>query len=287
MGGYQRGHTAFDQVAQDGTGNRGAFLGIGSGSQLIQNHQRPRVGLAQDVDDVGDMPAEGAQRLLNGLLVPDVGIHRIETQQGGATLGRDVEAALGHKDQQAHGLKRDRLAARVWPRDDNGERAWLWVHINRHDRVRIQQRVACVQQANRRRWRTLDVPCSRILWFCGSGTGMEHRLTGAERLGKLGLGEGEVKCRQVLDSIPQIVRMHPHESGEFSQNSAFLVALGQLQLPDLIVQVDNGQRLNEKGCTRGGLIVHDCLDLPFELSAQRYHVAAVPLCNDRFLELVC
>ncbi len=88
---------ALDQVAQDGARQGRAFLRVGARAELIEDHQRAGIGLLQDADDVGDMPAEGGQRLLDGLLIADIGVDRVEAGQLGAALSRDVQAALRHE----------------------------------------------------------------------------------------------------------------------------------------------------------------------------------------------
>ena len=73
---------------------------------------------------------------------------------------------------------------------------------------------------------------------------------------------------------------------EFGQDAAFLVACGQFQFTDFIVELHDRQRLDEERGTGGGLVVHDRLDLALELGAERDHVAPIALGDDRFLQLV-
>ena len=46
-------------------------------------------------------------------------------------MRRDVQARLGHDRQQADRLERDRLAARVWPGDDQGPELEAEVDVDR------------------------------------------------------------------------------------------------------------------------------------------------------------
>ncbi len=95
-----------------------AFLRVGARAQFVEDDQRAVIGLFQDAHDVGQVAAEGAERLLDGLLVADVGPDGFEAGQLGAALGRDVQARLRHERQQPDGFERDGFAAGVWAGDD-------------------------------------------------------------------------------------------------------------------------------------------------------------------------
>ena len=88
------------------------------------------------------MAAERAERLLDGLLVADVGIDGMEERQLRAALGRDVQPALGHERQQTDRFQGDGLAARVRPGDDDGPRSRPGIDIDGNNRVRIEQWMA-------------------------------------------------------------------------------------------------------------------------------------------------
>ena len=81
------GHTALQQVGEDGARQRGALLRVGARAQFVQDAPASRCPLCfEDADDVGDVTAEGAQRLLDGLLVADVGIDRRESSDSSEPL---------------------------------------------------------------------------------------------------------------------------------------------------------------------------------------------------------
>ena len=62
--------------------------------------------------------AEGGERLLDALLVADVGVDGGEDGQAAALVGGDGQAGLGHQAEQADGLEGDGLAAGVGPGDE-------------------------------------------------------------------------------------------------------------------------------------------------------------------------
>src|SRR5215207_451331 len=92
--------SVFKQMTQYRTRQRRAFLRIGPCTQFIENNQRTVVNVLQNANDVRDMTAECAERLLDGLLIADIRIDRVETQQLRAALRRDVKSALRHEGEQ-------------------------------------------------------------------------------------------------------------------------------------------------------------------------------------------
>ena len=136
--GDEGGDAAFEQVREDGTRQRRTFLWIGASAEFVQDDQGAAVGLLQDVDDVGDVAGEGGEGLLDGLLVADVGVDGLEAGQLRAGLGRDVQPGLSHQRQQANGLERDGLAARVGAGDDQGVGARSEVNGDGDNSCRIQ-----------------------------------------------------------------------------------------------------------------------------------------------------
>ena len=129
MGGDQGGDAAREQVREDGACQRRALLRIGARAQLVEDDQRAGIRFFQDADDVGDVTAEGAERLLDGLLVADVGVDRLEEAEFRAAFGGDVQAALRHQHDQADGFQRDGFAARVRSGDDDRARIFGQVKI--------------------------------------------------------------------------------------------------------------------------------------------------------------
>ena len=92
------------------------LLGIRPGPQLVQQNERPP---ADGFDDAGDVPhvrGKSGQRLLDGLLVPDVGKHPVEDRERGAFRGRYLHAELVHQRKNANGLQAHGLSAGVWAR---------------------------------------------------------------------------------------------------------------------------------------------------------------------------
>ncbi len=74
--------------------------------------------MLQKGHDVRHVGGEGAEALLNALLVADVREHLGKDGQFGAVQGRDVKACLAHQGEKPHGFQGDRLSAGVGAGDD-------------------------------------------------------------------------------------------------------------------------------------------------------------------------
>ena len=118
MGGRHGAHAPVVQVVQDGDGEGRALRGIGSGSQLVEEAEGVRVRVLQDGNDAGHVGGEGAQALLDALLVPDIRKNLPEHGKPGPVLGRDMKAGLSHQAEQSRGFQGNRFSARIRPGDD-------------------------------------------------------------------------------------------------------------------------------------------------------------------------
>ena len=63
---------AGDQFLDDGSPDGSPFIRIGTGAEFVDDHQRSRSALTNNVQQIGHMRAEGAQGLLQALFVSDV-----------------------------------------------------------------------------------------------------------------------------------------------------------------------------------------------------------------------
>ena len=106
------------EMLQDGDGQGGALSGIRAGPQLVEEHQAVRGDMLQKGHDVCHVGGEGAEALLNALLVPDVREHIGKYAQLGAVQGRDVEACLAHQGEKPNGFQGDCLSSCVGACDD-------------------------------------------------------------------------------------------------------------------------------------------------------------------------
>ena len=104
------------------------------------------IDLFEDANDIRDVTAECAERLLDGLFIADIGIDRVEEGQFRTALRGDVQSALRHEREQADRFERNRFAAGIRTRNDNRTCAGFRINVDRHNRVGIKQRMARVHQ---------------------------------------------------------------------------------------------------------------------------------------------
>ena len=108
---------------------RSAFFWICRRSQFIQQHQRARRRCPRDEINVGDMRRKRRKVLFDGLVIANIGQHRVEHWHFHSARG-NWNSSLGHEREQAGRLEADCLSARVRPGDD--ELAPLPFKLNRN-----------------------------------------------------------------------------------------------------------------------------------------------------------
>ena len=151
MGGDHGDASDPPEVFGDGHRQRRSFFRIGGRSQFIQQHQRMRRGRSGNEINVGHVGRECRKILLDGLVVADIGQHRIKYGQLGAVRG-NWNAGLRHQRQQAHGFQGNSFSAGVWTGDDQFKIFAFEFDADRNDlptlgfQVSLQQRVAGVDQ---------------------------------------------------------------------------------------------------------------------------------------------
>ncbi len=147
-----------------------------------------------------------------------------------------MQAGLGHEGQQPHGFQRDGLAAGVGAGDDHGEGLLVEVHINGHHFFSVQQRVARLKEAQR----GAGVVAARF--GC-----VQHRFRGAQVVGVFGAHQRQVHLGQRAQHDLNLPRLAADLRGNIRQNTAHLVALGQLHFVQFVVQLHRDQRLHKQG----------------------------------------
>ncbi len=99
-------------MLSDGNRQRSAFLGIGSGTKFVEQHQRIRGCSARDEIDIRDVRGERRKVLLDRLIVANIGENGVENRHVGAIRGNG-NAGLGHQSKQAERFQGNGFAAGV------------------------------------------------------------------------------------------------------------------------------------------------------------------------------
>ena len=147
-----RGREGVDPALQERIENRHrqrrALSRVGARAELVEQHQRARRDLIQNAHDVRHVRGEGRKRLLDRLLVADVGKYLVKNRKFRAVGRGNLHARLRHQRQKTDGLERYGLAAGV--RAGDHQRGEVLAHPDRggHHLFRIDQRVARLNQVD-------------------------------------------------------------------------------------------------------------------------------------------
>ena len=185
------------------------------------------VGLAQDTDGVRHVRGEGREILLDGLLVTDVGEDLLEHTELRAFGRRDEETGLAHQLEETDGLQAHGLTTGVRSRDDEQIEFLAEIYRDRHDFLRVDQRMTALQ----------DIDVVVIV---------QHRTGGPHGGRQLRLREDEVELREDLDILSNLFSVWHQGAGQGIQDLLDLLLFVGLELTDVIIQLDDAHRLDEK-----------------------------------------
>ena len=90
-----------------------AFGGVGAGAEFIQQYHAFIRRLVNNAADIGDMPAEGGERLFNTLLIADIDENTVEDRNQALFRGRNGNAGQRHQAEQADGFQCDGFATGI------------------------------------------------------------------------------------------------------------------------------------------------------------------------------
>ena len=245
-------HAQRAALLNDGLGQRRTLHRVGAGPQLVVECQRPVIRLVQDIHHIGHMGGEGGKGLLDGLLVADIGQHLGEHGKIAVVPHRDMQAALGHCDQQSGGLQRHRLAAGVGPGDHQGVELLAQANVNGHRLLLIQQRMPGPAE-----------PEGAVALQPGRHT--------IQPVGQLAPGKDFIQSHQIVvvleDGLP-----HSGALGrQGAENALDLLLLLRQQLPQLVVGLHRPHGFDEVGGAGGGHIVHQTGDHGAVLRLDGHH----------------
>ena len=261
-GGDER--AALARVLDDGDGQRRALGRVRAGAELVEQQQRPVVALLEHAHGVRHVRRERGQRLLDALLIADVGHDLVEHRHGAAVGARDVQAALRHGREQTDGLERDGLAAGVWAGDDERVEFAAERNIDRHSGVLRQQRMARAAQ--------LQVLVRQL------------RRDRVELVGELCLGKNEVEAHEHVKVARDVLPVRGALGRELSEDALDLRLFTCAQLPQLVVRLHGGHRLDEQRRAGGRHVVHEAGHGALVLGLDRHDIALGAHGDDRLLQ---
>ena len=222
------------------------------------------VALVENADDVRHVRREGGEALLDALLIADVGHDLLKDRETRAVGGGDMQTALRHDGEQADRLERDGLAAGVRAGDDERVKVAAERNVDRNDDVFGDQRMAGAPERD--------------------AALREHRGGAVEPVGKLRLGKDEVEPDEHVKIEGDILAVRGAVGGELHEDALNLGLLLCAQLPQLIVRLDGGHRLDEERGAGAGHVVHETGDAALVFGLDGDDVALGAHGDDRLLQ---
>jgi len=277
---------------------QGASLGgVGARPELVEEHQCRQRQHPVHRHDVGDVPGEGAEVGVDRLLVADVGEHSPEHREPRPRGRGDVQASLRHQRQEAGRLQRDRLAAGVWPGDDEDGGGRRQQDVHRHRLGGHLAGVAAKAALPLLRLAVLALRAGQLLGDRPNQQGMagrpqletavarDRRLDAAHQGREAGLGLDHVELGRGVQRPLQIERPAAEGIGERQQDAPDLRRFLLLQRHDLVVDVHRAEGLEVEARAARRAAVNDPGDGRPVLGADDQHVAAVAVGDDLVLQV--
>ena len=254
------------QRSQESHGQGGALRGICTRTQFIEKSQRCRALPLQDGDDIPEVARKGAQRLLDALLVADVGADGLQNGKYAFSPGRDVQPALRHRRKQPYCLQGDRFPARVGTGNDKDAALLVHGYRQRHRRfakkgmarpLQVELRFASQQQLRR---------CCILLQA------------------EAAPGHNQVQPPVQGAVAAQRTGGFRHPAAEQPEDALDLPGNVALHAGKFILQLHHRHGLDEQGGPAGRLIMHHPADQPAVLLFHRQDKAVAAEGDQRLLK---
>ncbi len=200
------------------------------------------------------MTGECRKRLLEGLLVANIGKDLVEDGESRAGKRGDLQTKLVHERSQTDGLECHRLPTRVRAGNNEMARVIFQHHINRHD-TGTDERVTNLGQPNR-----------------------AHGELRSNTVRRLAVARPRVYTVEIRDDLVrpgQGEPVLPRLGAQTFENAEDLLPVAVLSAPEVVVRLDQYRRLNEDGLTRLRVLVDDAVDPALVPRLERQHDPAL------------
>ena len=196
----KRADFAGQQLGQDRLRQRRALGRVGARAQFVEERERFFRHPAHDGNDIHHVRGERRKRLLDRLLVADIGENLIEYRKLRPQIGRHLQARHRHEREQADGFERNGFAARVRAGNDKRGKILPEPQIAGHHLFRGDQRMPAAR----------DADISAIVHL---------RLHAAHLAGKARLGEEEIQLGKHVEVMREHLHLGRDAAGERLQNA--------------------------------------------------------------------
>src|SRR5690242_16170180 len=113
---------------------------------------------------------------------------------------------------------------------------------------------------------------------------VQARLLATVQAGIASLSQLQIELGQQLDGQLEIISLFPDLAGEHAQDTVDLLALGQLEFAQTVVQLNNNHWLYKDSGATGGLVMYDAAYLAAKISLDWDDVAIIAHRHQRFLQ---
>ncbi len=256
MGGHHRRCPDPLDLIENGHRQCGAFLGVGAGAELVEEHQTPPARVIENVGDGRHVTGERGKRLFEGLLVADIRENIVEERERASFIGRDLHAELVHEGEEAGGLQRNGLTPGVGARHDEPPEWGIDSDLYGYDGA-TQERMPRAAET--------------------------HPLCAGLRAEAVVLRAVACACEQRIEvgglrfEGTERRQLRPHGCRQLSQYALYLLIVGRLCLTQLVVEIDEIGGLDEERGAGLRHLVHDTFDAVSVVRAQRQYGPAVSL----------
>ena len=244
----------------------GAFNGVCSRSELINQNETALVRLIIYINNICHVRRESRERLLNRLLVADIGKNLIKNRYFTSVGCGNHKTAHCHHRKQTERFNRNGFTARVRACYDKSIKIRAERDINGHNLFRVNKRMPCRTEID-------NAPV------------VENRRCGFDFVGILRFCKNQIKLKSafvaVFDAVCKISRL----SRKLAENAVDFFTLFGLQNPDFVVGFNNRHRFDEYGCAACRGVMHKSGNFTAVFALDRNNISAVALSDDIFLKI--
>ena len=234
--GYCCSDFSFQQSFDDGNGQRRTLCRVCTGAQFVEQHQRVICHLIHDTYDICHVRREGRKALFDALFIPNIRKYMIKHRQFGIIKSRNMQTSLSHQGKETQCFQSNGLTASIGTSDQQCGKFLTQINICGYYCLGIQQRMSTLVDVDIAlciELRLSPIHCHGQGRFCKDKVQLCQQF-------QIAFNRNSVCCHQI--------RQHQQDLFNFF---FFL----RLQLLDLIIQLDDAQRLHKQCGTSIGLIV--------------------------------
>ena len=251
------GHKAvpLQEPVNHGLGQSSPLAGIGAHAEFVQYDQGVRTDMRPQSCKMADLGRECTQTVLEALLVSHGDKNPIDIRQPAIRGYGNRQGSSGHEGDQPQRLEADGLAAGIAATDNEPLLPGFQHDIHGYHSTSLQREQGMTGTHEMQ-----------------GGAGLHGQDDPFDGGCEPDLGLEDIHHDQPVVHIPDVCQILTHEIREQREDLALLFTLLLLEIPDLVVQLNEKKRLDITGLPGMGKIMDDPLDLALEIGLDRENV---------------